>query len=64
MLLTCESEDAPTLLSHFEKHNVAVAEIGTTGGNRLVINELVNIELDKLAEAYYNALGQLMERVA
>ncbi len=64
VVLTTLREDALTLMGHFKKHSVPVTEIGITGGERLIINELVDIELDKLAEAYYNALGQMMERVA
>ena len=64
VVLTSSSDNAKSLIDHFKKHNVPVAEIGTTGGNRLVINDLVNIELEKLSESYYNALGLLMERVA
>jgi len=64
VILTCEQEDAPALLGHFKKQNVPVADIGITGGDRLIINNLINIELEKLASAYYNALGQIMERVA
>ncbi len=64
VILSCESEATADLINHFKKLNVPVAEIGITGGNRLVINDLINIELEKLAESYYNALGQLMERVA
>ncbi len=63
VILTCTPEDAPTLMGHFKKHNIPVAEIGNTGGNRLVISDLVDVELEKLADAYYNALPQLMERV-
>jgi len=64
VILTCFGDDAHALLGHFKKHNVPVAEIGITGGNRLVINDLISIELEKLADAFYNALPQLMERVA
>ncbi len=64
VVLTCSKNDTIVLMGHFKKCNVSAAEIGTTGGNLLVINDLVNIELEKLADAYYNALSHLMERVA
>jgi len=64
VIVACEPDDTPSLINHFKKNNIPCVEIGLTGGDRLTINELIDVELKELADAFYNALPQLMERVA
>jgi hypothetical protein len=42
---------------------VPVAKIGTVGGDRLKINELIDLPLDRISGAFHDALPRLMEEV-
>jgi len=64
VILSCGSKNENELIVHFEKHGISCKNIGTTGSDRLKINDLVSVDLEKMAEAFFNALPQLMEKVA
>jgi phosphoribosylformylglycinamidine synthase len=64
IIVTCSLENSAALIAHLKSDGLPYAEIGTTGGNRLIINELIDISLEDAADAYYNALPKLLERVA
>jgi len=64
VILSCGSKNENELIVHFEKHGISCKNIGTTGSDRLKINDLVSVDLEKMAEAFYNALPELMEKVA
>ena len=40
-----------------------VQRLGTVGGDSLIINDLVKCTLVQMSDAWYNALGRIMERV-
>ncbi len=64
VVISCVPNNAAALINHFKKNNIPCLEIGQTGGNRLCLNGLIDIDLNALAGAFYDALPQLMERVA
>ena len=64
VILSCDSKNENELIAVFKKQNVSCQTIGTTGGNRLTINDMISVDLKDLAEAFYNALPELMEKVA
>jgi len=64
VIITCTPGNMAKLTEHFGKNQITCAAIGTTCGNRLSINDYVNVDLKDLIQAYYNALPQMMERVA
>ena len=64
VILSCDSKNENELIAFFKKQNVSCQNIGTTGGNRLTINDMISVDLKDLAEAFYNALPELMEKVA
>jgi phosphoribosylformylglycinamidine synthase II len=63
ILVTCAESEAGAMQRQFAGAGVPVEVIGTVGGDKLTINDLVSLSLDKLADAYYNALPRLMEEV-
>ena len=36
--------------------------LGATGGDRLTINDTVNVGLERIAELYYNTISKIMKR--
>jgi phosphoribosylformylglycinamidine synthase len=64
IIISCEPDQAASLINHFMKNNIPCVAIGRTGGERFSINGLIDVELSDLADAFYNALPHLMERVA
>jgi hypothetical protein len=45
----------------FSKHRVRAREIGKVGGERLVINDLVDVAIADLSAAFYSALPLMMQ---
>jgi len=64
VILSCGSKNENELIVHFEKHGISCKNIGTTGSDRLSINDMISVDLKKMAEAFFNALPQLMDKVA
>lgn len=64
IILSCTKNNSKELASHFKAAGVPCTEIGITGGDKLSINNFIDTGLTELADAFYNALPKLMERVA
>jgi len=64
VIISCEQKHAHEILDECQSAGISAAIIGTTGGDRLRISELVDRPLEKIAEAYYRALPAIMERVS
>ncbi|MCB2230527.1 phosphoribosylformylglycinamidine synthase subunit PurL [bacterium] len=63
VIVSAAAVDADRLETHFRNAGIPVARIGLVGGRRLVINELVDIELESISSAFYNAMPTFMEWV-
>ena len=64
VVLSCDSQNEKELIEYFRKDDMSCTKIGTTGGNKLVINDFVSVELEKMSGAFFDALPLLMEKVA
>ncbi|MGH8014650.1 MAG: phosphoribosylformylglycinamidine synthase subunit PurL [Candidatus Zixiibacteriota bacterium] len=64
IIISSFPENAGAIVEHFKNDGIPCTPIGITGGNRLTISSLIVVELSELADAYFNALPRLMERVA
>ncbi|MEE8405138.1 MAG: phosphoribosylformylglycinamidine synthase subunit PurL [candidate division Zixibacteria bacterium] len=64
LILSCDRKNENELIAYFTKHGINCKSIGTTGGDKLTINDMILVDLKELAEAFYNALPELMEKVA
>ena len=45
-----------------EKYGIDFNEIGKVGGDRLVINDIINIEVEKLKEIYFTAIERYLNK--
>jgi len=61
VLLSCAPGDTGAIIKLFTKHKVRAREIGRVGGDRLRINDLVDVSVAELSKAFYHALPQLMQ---
>lgn len=61
VIISCHPQKLSELLKHFKESSVPCTEIGLVGGDRLVINDLVETKLEKISHAFYEAMPSLME---
>jgi len=62
IVVTVDSGDAEALFDLCVENHVPIAAIGTVGGPRLKINDLVDIPLSDLEDAYYNSLPKILAK--
>ncbi len=63
VIVTTSAQDADQLSELFSDSSITCKRLGTVGGESLRINELIDLPLTRLIDAYYNAMSQLMDRV-
>ncbi len=63
ILISCAPADADRMKQQFENDGVPIEQIGTVGGDRLRINDLIDSALSDLSTTYYTALPRKMEEV-
>jgi phosphoribosylformylglycinamidine synthase len=63
VVLSCAKQHEAALLASISRTGVPVAVIGAVGGEALKIDGLIDVPLQPLAQAYYEALTRIMEEV-
>jgi len=63
IVVSVAKEDGEKLVEHCIKSKVPISAIGRVIGDRLAINDWVDMPLGDLAGAYYGSLRKMMERV-
>jgi len=63
IIVSTSKNNGERLIDICRKNNIPAAAIGTAGGDRLIINDFINLPLAKIEKAYYNSLRELLERV-
>lgn len=63
IVLEASQKNIDALKDIFDSHNVPYISLGTTGGSNLNVNDLCNLEIDEMKEAYYEALPKLLDSV-
>ncbi|MBU0982285.1 MAG: phosphoribosylformylglycinamidine synthase subunit PurL [candidate division Zixibacteria bacterium] len=63
VIVSCSVDNADSLKEQFTAAGIPVVQIGTVGGDRLKINDLIDVPLTDLSEAYYTALPRIMETI-
>lgn len=64
VIISCTPDNESRLVEHFSKSNIPCTVFGTTGTDKLTINDLIKADINDLADSFYNALPKMMERVA
>ena len=63
IIVTTDSAHAEKLVDLCTANGVPIAAIGKVGGDRLLINDLIDVALADASRAYYDSLRDLLERV-
>ena len=63
VVLSCAPDKAQELLALAKAAGVPAADIGVTGGDRLRINEDIDVEVALISEAHSTSLSKLLEKV-
>ena len=63
VVVSCPAKHAAQVKRHFEALKVPCAAIGTVGGARLKINNLIDIDLAPVSEAFFESMPHFMEQV-
>jgi len=61
VIISCQPQELDNLMNHFQNSSVPCTEIGQVGGDRLVINDLIEISLTDISRLFYEAMPSLME---
>ncbi|UCC44166.1 MAG: phosphoribosylformylglycinamidine synthase subunit PurL [Candidatus Zixiibacteriota bacterium] len=63
VIVTASPDNSDKIESHFTQAGVAIKRIGSVGGSRLEIDDLIDVSLDNLIDAYYLAMDRFMEKI-
>jgi phosphoribosylformylglycinamidine synthase len=63
VIVSCAAEKADDVVAHFTAQGVQAGRIGAVGGDKLRINDLVDLPLSQLSDVFHNSMTELMERV-
>ncbi len=63
VIVSTSPENADRLQAHFDGHDLPCARIGTVGGSDLKINDLIDIDLEPLGQAFFEAMPTFMDKV-
>ena len=61
ILISANESNAHEIFDICKKHNTKILNIGFTGGDNLVINDEIYIDLRTLIDGYYNSIDRIME---
>ncbi len=60
-IISANSSNEERIFEICKNHNIEILKIGITGGDKLIINDDIDIKLDKLYDFYYHKLNKIME---
>jgi len=63
VIISCSSEKVSYFQELCSRLSLPMAEIGRVGGDRLVINDLVDVSVRDLSDAWYTALPRMMQEI-
>jgi phosphoribosylformylglycinamidine synthase len=61
IIISIDKKNIDECKSICSKKEISFTEIGETGGNKLIINKDINLNLEILNDAYYNSIQRIME---
>ncbi|MFH1687984.1 MAG: phosphoribosylformylglycinamidine synthase subunit PurL [bacterium] len=63
IVITCAPDAEEKLQHHFDQAAIPCTQIGTVGGQRLKINNLIDVDISEISAAFYEAMPKFMDRV-
>lgn len=61
VLISIEEKNQNELEKILKEKEIPFEKIGITGGNRLMINNVINLNLEQIDDAYYNSFKRMIE---
>ena len=61
IIISANESNAHEIFDICKKHNTKIMNIGFTGGENLVINDEINVNLRILIDGYFNSINRIME---
>ena len=61
VIISAEKKQSDIILNKAMKAGIEIEHAGITGGNKVKINGLINLELETISEKYYNSIHKIME---
>lgn len=63
VVISCSTDNAARIQELFKKADISCNQIGTVGGDRYKINDLIDLPLTDLSHAFFDAMPEFMERL-
>jgi phosphoribosylformylglycinamidine synthase len=63
VVITCSPDKDEAMVAFFTGKGVPARKVGIVGGDRLRVNDVVDLPVSQLSDAFYNAMPKFMERV-
>ncbi len=63
VIISCRTAMGRSVEDWFKAKGIPIARIGSVGGDRVRINDLVDVTVARLSETFYTAMPRFMERV-
>jgi len=64
VVITCAPDKMGGLIARFSALSVPCTRIGVVGGKALKINDLIDIDLTTMSDAWYPAMARMMDRIS
>ncbi len=62
IIVSVAEENGEKLVELCAKNDIPVSAIGRVGGDNLIIDNLINLPLEKMSDAYYNSLPRILAK--
>jgi phosphoribosylformylglycinamidine synthase len=62
IILSTNKADGEKLVELCSENGVPINAIGIVGGESLIINNLIDLSVSKMAEAYFQSLGKILAK--
>ena len=62
VILSCSKENSSKIIELCKADAVSVQEIGEVSGDKLIINELINVDVKKISDAWKGAIERFLKK--
>ena len=63
VIISCSTDNVARIQELFKKADISCNQIGTVGGDRFKINDLIDLQLGDLSHAFFDAMPEFMDRL-
>jgi len=62
IIISASATKKKEILPILKKSGLYFREIGKVGGNSVIINDIINLDVKTISDSYYNSIHRLMEK--